>query len=68
MSLKAEVFALDVLMKNESNTIEILKTYHEYLGEGYENHRRVACGGDQLTCEREVGAQRNMMCGDSIVE
>ena len=65
------MFALDVLMKNESKNkdmIEILKTYHEYLGEGYDEHRRVACGGDQLTCEREVGSQRNMMCGNSIVE
>ena len=71
MAQKSEVFALDVLMKNEAkhkDMIDILKKYHENLGEGYDEHRRIVCGGDQLTCERGNGAQRNMMCGNSIVE
>lgn len=71
MAQKSEVFALDVLMKNEAkhkDMIEIMRTYQDYLGKGYDEVRRVVCGGDQLTCERQVGSQRHRMCGNSPVE
>ena len=68
---KSEVVVLDVLMKNEaksSDMIDIMKKMQEYLGEGYPKDRRVASGGDQLTCERQAGAQRHMMCGNTPEE
>ena len=71
MAQKSEVFALDVLMRNEAkhkDMIEIMRTYQGYLGEDYDERRRVLCGGDQLTCERQVGSQRHMMCDNTITE
>ena len=71
MSQKSEVYALDVLMKNEAKStdmIDIMKIVQAYLGEQYKEERRVACGGDQLTCERQVGSQRHLMCGNTIQE
>ena len=69
MSKKSEVFVLDVLMKNEAkhqDMIEIMKTYQKYLDDsGFSNANRVLSGGDQLTCERQVGSQRHMMCGNT---
>lgn len=63
MSRKSEVVVLDVLMKNEakhSDMLDIVVKMQEYLGKKYLPERRVASGGDQLTCERQVGAQRHM--------
>ena len=71
MSKKSEVVVLDVLMKNEncsSDMVDIIKTMQEYLGESYPSEHRVASGGDHLTCERQLGAQRHMMDGDTPVE
>ncbi len=71
MSQKSEVYVLDVLMKNEAShkdVIDILKTCQGYLGEDYPEMRRVLSGGDHLTCEREIGAQKNMMCGNTKQE
>ena len=71
MAMKSDVFALDILMKNEAkhkDMIDIMNKYQDYLGKGYNEERRVLCGGDQLTCERQVGSQRHMMCGNSTVE
>ena len=68
MSQKSEVVVLDVLMKNEakhSDMLDIMLKMQEYLGKNYPPVRRVASGGDQLTCERQVGAQRHMMDGDT---
>ena len=68
MSRRSDVAVLDILMKNEachSDMIDIMKTMHSYLGSDYLSHRRVASGGDQLTCERQVGAQRHVMDGDT---
>ena len=67
MSKKSEVVVLDVLMKNEakhSDMIDILKHIVGYLGDNYPHEKRVASGGDQLTTERQVGAQRHVMCGN----
>lgn len=68
MSRRSEVAVLDVLMKNEachSDMVDIMKTMHSYLGSDYPVDRRVASGGDQLTCERQFAAQRHLMDGDT---
>ena len=69
LSERSEVIVLDVLIKNEasrSDMIDIMKCMHDYLGKEYPTERRVPSGGDQLTCERQVGAQRHTMDGDTI--
>lgn len=69
MGNKSEVIVLDVLMKNEANRsdmIDIMKCMQNYLGKEYPSERRVPSGGDQLTCERQVGAQRHTMDGDTV--
>ena len=58
------VVVLDVLMKNEAKHSDM----QEYLGKNYPSKRRVASGGDQLTCERQFSAQRHMMDGDTPEE
>ena len=71
MSNRSEVFVLDVLMKNEakhSDMMDIMSIMQGYLGEGYQDGRVVACGGDQLTVERLIGAQRHRMDGDTARE
>lgn len=71
MAEKSEVYLLDVMMKNESkhaDMIDIMRTLQGYLGEGYSDERRVASGGDQLTCERQVGAQRLTRCANTLAE
>ena len=66
MSQRSEVFVLDILMKNEAkhqDMLDIMEEYHKYLEEsGCVD--RVLSGGDQLTCERQVGSQRQTMCGE----
>jgi len=71
MSRKSEVVVLDILMKNETkhkDMLDIMHTFQDYLGNDYPEDRPVLSGGDQLTVEREVGAQRHMMCGNTIRE
>lgn len=68
MSKKSEVVVLDVLMKNEAKNrdmLDIMGTLQGYLGEQYPEDRPVLCGGDQMTVERQIGAQRHMMCGNT---
>ena len=67
-SKKSEVFVVDVLMKSKashSDIVNIMKTMQGYLGDQYPPAHRVASGGDQLTCERQVGAQRHLMDSDT---
>ncbi len=45
--------------------VDIMQTLQGYLGDDYPSIRRVASGGDQLTCERQVGVQRHPMDGDT---
>ena len=71
MCRRSEVSVLDVLMKNEAkhkDMLDIMNTLQDYLGESYPDDRPVLSGGDQMTCERQVGAQRHMMCGNSVKE
>ena len=59
---------LDIPMKNEvkhRDMLDILASLQDYLGDDYPEDRPVLSGGDQLTVEREVGAQRHMMCGNT---
>ena len=58
-------------MKNEAkhkDMLDIMNTLQDYLGENYPDDRPVLSGGDQLTSERQVGAQRHMMCGNTVKE
>lgn len=71
MSKKSEVVVLDVLMKNENDhkdMLEIMRVMQGYLGEGYPLEQRVASGGDHLTCERQIGVQRQVMDGNTSPE
>ena len=40
----------------------------DYLGENFPGTRKVISGGDQLTCERQSNAHRQMMDGDALKE
>lgn len=71
MAKKSEVVVLDILMKNETehkDMLEIMAIMQDYLGNSYPQERRVLCGGDHLTCERQIGAQRHMMDGNTQQE
>lgn len=71
MSEKSEVVVLDILMKNETvhkDMLDIMNVMHGYLGDSYPQERRVVSGGDHLTCERQIGAQRHMMDGNTLQE
>lgn len=71
MCKKSNVVVLDVLMRNEAkhtDMLAIMNTLQDYLGKDYPDDRPVLSGGDQLTCEQQVGAQRHMMCGNSTKE
>ena len=71
MSKKSDVVVLDLLMKNEAkhkDMLDIMTTLQDYLGENYPEGQPVLSGGDQLTCERQVGAQRHMMDGNTAKE
>ena len=71
MSEKSQIAVLDVLVKNEASgaeMIDIMKTMQGYLGNGYPAERRVASGGDQLTCKRQAASQRHLMDSNTPAE
>ena len=71
MVKKSEIAVMDILMKDEtkhSDMIAIMETMQGYLGTDYNEERRVLSGGDLLTCERQKGSQKHMMCGDTMRE
>ena len=71
MAKKSEVIVLDVLIKNETvhkDMIEIMQVMQEYLGDDYPEEHRLAAGGDHVTCERLIGAQRHLMDGNTQSE
>lgn len=69
MSTKSEVVVLDILMKDENeDMLDIMKVMLGYLGNNYPQERRIASGGDHLTCERQIGAQREMIDGNTQLE
>ena len=59
---------LDVLMKNEARSTDIMQTLQGYLGKDYPVEKNIASGGDQLTCERQAASQRHMVDGDTPEE
>ena len=68
MAEKSEVVVLDVLHKNEtksSDMVQIMREMASYLGESYEH--TALSGGDHVTCEREQGAKRHVMCSNTRV-
>ena len=71
MAQKSDVVVLDVMMKNENvnkEMLEILHVMYDYLGDSYQQEHRVASGGDHLTCERQIGAMRHLMDGNTPKE
>lgn len=71
MAKKSEVVVLDILMKNETDhkdMLDIMNTMQDYLGDSYPQERRILSGGDHLTCECQIGAQRHMMDGNTQQE
>ena len=67
MSKKSDVIVLDVLMKDQTKH-SIKETMQNYRGKEYDEKRRVLSGGDLLTCERQQGSQKHMMCGNTFRE
>ena len=47
--------------------LDIMKLLQSYLkvGSEFQESLKVLAGGDQLTCERETGAQRHVIDGDT---
>ena len=71
MSTKSDAVIVDILYKNEAcrtDMIDIMEKMQEYLGSGYPVHHRLLSAGDQLTSERQVGAQMHRKDGDSVTE
>lgn len=69
MAEKSETIVLDVVAKNETSygdIIKILKQLQGYPEEEFPSHQKVISGGDQLTSERQVGAQCHMMDGNTL--
>lgn len=70
-SQKSDVYILDVLMKNEvvqKDMIDIMMTLQNYLGSEHDSTHKIASGGDHVTCERQIGSQRHLMCGNTLWE
>ncbi|KAL5509486.1 hypothetical protein EMCRGX_G004873 [Ephydatia muelleri] len=63
MADKSEVIVLDVLHKNETKSSDMVNIMASYLGASY-NHLALT-GGDHITCEREQGAKRHVMCSNT---
>ena len=66
MAEKSEVIVLDVLHKNEtksSDMVLIMREMASYLGASYKH--TALSGGDHVTCEREQGAKRHVMCSNT---
>lgn len=71
MSTKSDVVVLDVLYKNETcrtDMVDIMFKMQDYLGKDYPTHHRLLSAGDQLTCERQIGAQMHRKDGDTVNE
>ena len=66
MAEKSEVIVLDVLHKNEtksSDMVQIMREMSSYMGVPYQ--LTALSGGDHVTCEREQGAKRHVMCSNT---
>ena len=71
MAQKSEVHVVDVLMKNEtkhSDIIDIMLHQQSFIPEHFPSGHKILSGGDHVTCETQVGAQRQRMDGDTSRE
>ena len=69
MANTSEVVVVDVLHKHEtksSDMVEIMRETVSYLGELFK--LTVLSGGDHVTCERELGCKRHVMCAEGRLE
>ena len=68
MSFKSDVHVVDVLMKNEAvhaDMIEIMQHQQSFIRDNFPIGHKILSGGDHMTCERQVGAQHQLMDGDT---
>lgn len=55
-------------MKNEAshaNMIEIMQHQQSFINDDFPQEHKILSGGDHMTCERQIGAQRHLMDGDT---
>lgn len=67
-SMKSEVAVVDVLMKNETSSIDMLDIMKKMQSYTVNLKDRVLSGGDLTTCERQVAAQHHVMDGNTREE
>ena len=68
MAQKSDVHVVDVLLKNKakhSDMIDIVSHQQNFIADDFPKGHKLLSGGDQLTCERLAGAQRQRMDGDT---
>ncbi len=68
MALPSDVHVVDVLMKNENSSadmIEIIQHQQSFIPENFPKGHRIMSGGDHLTCERQIAAQHHLSDGDT---
>lgn len=66
MAIKSDVVVLDVLHKNENKSNDMIDIMHEmasYLTPSFE--LTALSGGDHVTCERQQGSKRHVMCSNT---
>ena len=66
MAVKSDVVVMDVLHKNENTSndmIAIMREMASYLTPSFE--LTALSGGDHLTCERQQGSKRHVMCSNT---
>ena len=71
MAHKSDVHVVDILLKNEakhSDMIDIVSHQQSFIADDFPKGHKLLSGGDQLTCERLVGAQRQRMDDDRARE
>lgn len=66
MAIKSDVVVMDVLHKNEakgSDMIDIMRGMASYLTSSFK--LTALSGGDHVTCERQQGSKRHVMCSNT---
>ena len=60
-----DFIVLDVLHKNETKNSDMVDIMHEMTSYPTSYKLTALSGGDHLTCEREQGAKRHVMCSNT---
>ena len=71
MAKRSDVHVFDVLLKNEAahaHMIDIMSHQQSFITNDFPSGHKLMSSGDQLTCERQVGAQRQRMDEDTARE